>query len=140
MAERKVFAGAVSPNYQNLPNLVESDSEDESRSLGALDDEEEEDDEVVTEMVGEVCERIGLPREDEFVRKLRDPKLPTQEEVDSHWLMGHCQYRDWCDVCVRAQGKEMGHQKDPGNERGLPEYSFDYCFLEMNSVLNGRFW
>ena len=22
----------------------------------------------------------------------------------------------------------MSHQRDAGNERGLPEYSFDYCF------------
>ena len=38
-------------------------------------------------MVGEECERIGLEKEDEFVRKLIDPKLPTQEEVDRHNIM-----------------------------------------------------
>ena len=26
---------------------------------------------------------MGLAREEEFVRKLRDPKLPSQEEVDA---------------------------------------------------------
>ena len=109
--ELEVPTGAVSPNYQSHQKLTDDDEEDGSRSIGALgDEEEEEDDEVVTEMVGESCERVGLAREEEFVRKLRDPKLPSQEEVDNHWLMGHSQFRDWCDVCVRAQGKEMGHQ------------------------------
>ena len=37
-------------------------------------------------------------------------------------------YRNWCDVCVKARGREMEHAKDKGGERKLPEYHFDYCF------------
>ena len=31
-------------------------------------------------------------------------------------------------MCVKAKGKDEGHLRDSGNHRGLPEYSFDYCF------------
>ena len=43
-------------------------------------------------------------------------------------MSGHIPYRNWCPVCVRAKGKEMGHMRGEENERGLPEYSWDYCF------------
>ena len=64
----------------------------------------------------------------EFVRKVLGPKLPTQAEVDEHYVMGHTIFRNWCPVCVRAYGKEMDHRRDTGKERMLPEYSWDYCF------------
>ena len=31
-------------------------------------------------------------------------------------------------LCEKAQGRDMGHMKDDGKERLLPEYSWDYCF------------
>ena len=40
-------------------------------------------------------ERLRLPKDNEFVMKLRDPRLPTQEEVEEH-------YWDWCPICVQA--------------------------------------
>ena len=40
----------------------------------------------------------------------------------------HLPYRNWCPVCIKAKGKDMDHRKDAGKERGLSEYSFDYCF------------
>ena len=73
-------------------------------------------------------EKLSLGEEDEFVRKLKDPKLPSQEEVDRHFAMGHFPYRDWCHICVRAHGKELEHRRDAGKTRDVPEYSFDYCF------------
>ena len=42
--------------------------------------------------------------------------------------MGHLPYRNWCPICVKAQGKDRDHVKDDGKERGLPEYNWDYCF------------
>ena len=96
------------------------------------DDEENEDDEdeeVSTDVpFGDKGERIGLEKEGDFVRKLGDPKLPTQEEVDEHNIRGHFPYRSWCPICVEAMGKDMAHRKDEGKERTHPEYSFDYCF------------
>ena len=58
-----------------------------------------------------------------------DPKLPTQEKVEEHYLRGHVPYRNWCPVCIQAKGRDMDHQTDSGKERKLPEYAWDYCFL-----------
>ena len=79
-------------------------------------------------MIEEKCERVGLPREEDVIKKLVDPKLPSQKEVDQHYMMGHLPYRNWCPVCVKAKGRERDHNADSGYERKLPEYSWDYCF------------
>ena len=73
-------------------------------------------------------ERLVMKRDNEVIKKVKDPKLPTSEEVDSHYVMGHIPYRDWCPMCVKSQGRDMCHMKDDGKERLLPEYSWDYCF------------
>ena len=93
-------------------------------SDGGGDDAEQVD----GELDGIGGERLGLEKEDEVVRKIKDPKLPSGEEVERHYLMGHMQYRDWCPVCVRSQGREIDHTRDKGKGRDLPEYSWDYCF------------
>ena len=81
---------------------------------------------------GEVLEDVGtqleIEEEPDHLRKLVDPKLPTQDKVDEHYLRGHVPYRNWCPVCIQARGKDMDHQKDSGKERKLPEYAWDYCF------------
>ena len=92
---------------------------------------------------GEVCERIRLKEDGAILKKLIDPKLPSQEMVDDHWLRGHVEYRNWCEVCVKARGKEWDHTTVGDKERLMPEYSFDYCFPgdEMGfkwTVLVGR--
>ena len=61
---------------------------------------------------GDFGERIQLEKEDDVVRKVNDPKLPSASDVEKHNVMGHLPFRDWCPVCVRAKGKEMGHQRD----------------------------
>ena len=73
-------------------------------------------------------ERLGLAPEDENVKTLGDPKLPSKGDVDLHYRMGHIPYRNWCPVCVKARGRDAIHPGDSGKERMLPEYSFDYCF------------
>ncbi len=73
-------------------------------------------------------EKLQVKKDDEVIKKLKDPKLPTEEEVDGHYVMGHIPYRDWCPVCIKAQGRDMGHMKDENRESKLPEYSWDYCF------------
>merc|ERR1712023_300011 len=45
-----------------------------------------------------------------------------------HKLRGHIPYRNWCPICIKAMGRDMAHKEDKGNERLLPEYSWDYCF------------
>ena len=79
------------------------------------------------EMMGQAGERIELEEEDEVVKKLVDPKLPSAEQVEMHYLMGHTEYRNWCEVCVKARGKEMDHRTEE-KDRRKPEYNLDYCF------------
>ena len=80
------------------------------------------------EEAGEECERLALEKEGDVIKRLIDPLLPSKKDVEEHWIRGHVPYRNWCDVCVRARGREMEHAKDKGGERKLPEYHFDYCF------------
>lgn len=102
--------------------------------------ENDSDGDAEKEIVGETCERLSLEVEGGEVRKLIDPSLPSQKEIDDHCIRGHIPYRNWCSVCIKARGKEMDHTKDKGKERRLLEYHFDYCFPEMNWGLDGLFW
>ena len=90
--------------------------------------------------VGEVEEEVPLevPLEDasatgvsegwNFVRKMVDPRLPTEVEVANHELT-HLPCRNWCHACVKAKGKDLDHRGAVDKERKLSEYCFDYCFL-----------
>ena len=63
------------------------------------------------------------------VKKVHDPKLPTNEEVKEHYLSGHMPYRSWCHHCVGGRGRERDHTKKGDEEQqGIPEYHMDYCF------------
>ena len=72
-------------------------------------------------------EKIGKEGDKRDMRKLIDPRKPTEEEVSEHELT-HLPYRNWCPVCVMAKGKELDHRRSVEEHRGLSEYSFDYCF------------
>ena len=50
------------------------------------------------------------------VRKLHDPQLPSEKEVQEHYLSGHMPYRSWCHHCVRGRGREMDHLKRKGED------------------------
>ena len=91
-----------------------------------LEDSDGEEDEP-DEALGERCERIRAADEGECIRRLVDPQLPSQAEVDSHFLQGHIPYRNWCPVCVRSRGRERDHSQCK-RERTIPEYCFDYYF------------
>ena len=54
--------------------------------------------------------------------------MPSKEQVNMHYIKGHIPYRSWRHICIEAFGKEMGHRRDEGNPRKLPEYSWDYSF------------
>ena len=60
---------------------------------------------------------------------LKNPVKPSAEEVEKHNAT-HLPYRSWCDVCVRAVGREDPHRrgeaKRNGNENSLPKVSMDY--------------
>ena len=77
--------------------------------------------------VSEDCEYIRAESEPDVVKKIADPRLPSESEVQKHLLRGHIPYRDWCPICVKAMGKSMPHRRSE-RERNVPEYGFDYCF------------
>ena len=94
--------------------------------------EEEETEDVETRCEecmpgGEVRRWKSGEDEGRAVKKLGDPRKPTQMEVEDHERT-HLPYRNWCAYCVMGKGKDLDHRKAIEGERGLSEYSFDYCF------------
>ena len=71
--------------------------------------------------------RVGADEGLKEIRRLVDPRRPSRAEVELHELH-HLPYRNWCPHCVRGQGKDLDHRRSAEEERGLSEYSFDYCF------------
>ena len=72
-------------------------------------------------------ELIRAESEPDVVKRVADPRLPSENEVQRHLLRGHIPFRDWCPICVKAMGKSLPHRRSE-RERNVPEYSFDYCF------------
>ena len=77
--------------------------------------------------LSEEVERVAAADDGRQVRRLVDPRKPTQAEVEQHELT-HVPYRNWCPICVRCRGKDLDHRKAVEDERGVSEYAFDYCF------------
>ena len=96
--------------------------------VAEIDVESDADDEGGIVEAGDQVERLALGKEGAIVRKLVDPKLPSEKEVEEHYVRGHFPYRNWCHICVKAKGRDMSHQKEGGKERKIAEYHFDYCF------------
>ena len=61
---------------------------DESDEMGEFVDDAE------AETIGVESKSITIEDEMEVMRKIRDPKLPSQEAIDDHWVGGHTVYRD----------------------------------------------
>ena len=93
---------------------------------GSIQPEAEEDEDDVLKLEEEVG-RNGAAEDKRMVKKLADPRKPTDAEVVEHELT-HIPYRNWCPVCVRCKGKDLDHRKSVEEERGVSEYAFDYCF------------
>ena len=52
--------------------------------------------------------RVDAREEGKFVKRLIDPRSPTEEEVAHHELT-HLPCRNWCPACVKAKGKDLDH-------------------------------
>ena len=62
-------------------------------------------------------------------KRVADPKMPTQAEIDEHNLT-HMPYRSWCIHCVRGRAETSGHRRQgPRPEGAVPEVHMDYCFM-----------
>ena len=80
-------------------------------------------------MPEEVAERAPIP----------SPDMPTASELDDH-LIDHLPYRDWCDCCVEAFGRERSHRTSGGHprERRVPVLHLDYMFLTKKGLIAQR--
>ena len=87
----------------------------------------EEDFDFEIEGDAEEAEKLEAKEDSRKLRNLADPRKPTQAEVDEHNL-SHLPYRNWCVICVKTKGRDLDHRKSIEEDRGLSEYSFDYCF------------
>ena len=74
----------------------------------------------------------------ELARALPTPILPTQKDIDDHWL-DHLQYRSWCSACVNGRGRERPHHRVPG-KRKIPTLAFDYCFATKHGIYSRGEW
>ena len=65
-------------------------------------------------------------------RRLRDPKKPSQAEVEEHNIT-HYPYREWCPHCRDGKGQNNQHRTDKTEEKEkleeVPKISFDYWFM-----------
>ena len=57
------------------------------------------------------------------------PGEPTSDERRHHGLT-HLPYQSWCNVCVRARGRENRHESRSQVQPGTPVIQCDYCFLK----------
>ena len=94
-----------------------------------MDESDDEESEIKAERDEKVerweeADRVGADRGQRTIRRLIDPRRPSQADVNLHEL-NHIPYRIWCKHCVRGQGKNLDHRKAVDEERGLSEYSFD---------------
>lgn len=59
------------------------------------------------------------------IRPKRQTIESIEKEVEEHSLT-HCPYRNWCKICVEAQGKEDPHVSTHECSEGIPRFSMDY--------------
>ena len=130
--------GAVSCDQAVRPRYVREvgDGDEELRATESVGEHDEETrggpEEEIIEMDfddDEQGEQEDYEAGRRKVKKLHDPKLPSETEMREHYCSGHMPYRSWCHHCVRGRGRERDHQrKGDQEELGVPEYHMDYCF------------
>ena len=83
------------------------------------------DDEMVRELVGrdEVAPPVAL--------ELPTPGEPSSNERRRHGLT-HVPCQAWCNVCVRARGRENRLESRSQVQPGTPVIQCDYCFLKTD--------
>ena len=80
----------------------------------------------------------------QVARVLPEPKKPTREEVARHNLT-HLPYRSWCPHCLACRRNNAAHHKSSSEERSLPLFVSDYCFVrkpdeKLVTILVGRLY
>ena len=108
-----LFADAEPPGE---PPLVDSDNEgEELASSKPTGDEESQPQRIV-----------------------RDPGLPSQQDIDEHEAGGHTTYRAWCEACVEGRATGAQHRRGKGQESKIPILAFDYLFITPENRVASR--
>eukprot|EP00971_Amphidinium_carterae_P220004 4367367-Amphidinium_carterae.2 len=71
-------------------------------------------------------------------RRVQDVETVGRAEKEEHELLGHVQYRSWCQHCVSARGVGQPHRSVPEDphDASVPEIVMDYYFLgEENETM-----
>ena len=75
---------------------------------------------------------IDSDAEGETAKVARDPKMPSEAEVEAHRAAGHWPFRCWCVHCMAARGLGMPHRTPSHGSSEIPVISIDYFFLTPN--------
>ena len=68
----------------------------------------------------------------EPLKKAKNPKLPSADEVEEH-NRTHIPYRSWCQWCVAGRGRGDQHRSSP--ESSIPIVGVDYFYITSQGVL-----
>ena len=71
----------------------------------------------------------------EPLKKAKNPKLPSTEEVEEH-NRTHIPYRSWCQWCVAGRGRGDQHRSSP--ESSIPIVGVDYFYITSNGVVTEK--
>ena len=113
----KMVRGVEDEEWQKLAEKIKG-AADKKREKGDEEQRKVGGEEVQVEEKSE-CDEVEYG--ERKVKKVHDPKLPTEEEVRDHYLSGHMPYRSWCHHCVRGQGRERDRtKKREGDQEGIP--------------------
>ena len=74
------------------------------------------------EVIAETGECIVIPK------LLPSPKLPSRAVAEHHNLT-HIPFGNWCPICVAARRKKNAHRANQEEERTVPLFCSDYCFV-----------
>ena len=92
--------------------------------MAPVEDGREEDE--LVEIQEEEAEQDAEP-----LRVAKDPKLPSQEDVESH-RCSHIPFREWCRHCVLGRGRGDPHLRTAGSS--IPVVGLDYFFIDGDKV------
>ena len=122
-------AEPISPKLQTEAACTEATGVDMLRDLMAPVEDgrgEEEEIEIQDEIQDEEAEQDAEP-----FRVARDPKLPSQEDVECH-RCSHIPFREWCRHCVHGRGRGDPHLRTAGST--IPVVGLDCFFIQEDKV------
>ena len=88
---RPFLEAGIEPRGLSQQNTVSPSTELNNFEEGSDEEESEREEDLG---LGEVPVKVKVKKEKDFVRKLADPRMPTEEERKMHWLQGHYPYTE----------------------------------------------